>query len=118
VLHNPPPLRQLILGRFGWWNLWILAGIVSRSIPSDLDSVANARLVHAPAVFVRSDADEVVPPRYQQLVFDAYLGSKQMVHVPGASHNKRSEGAAHQREQAAMDWLWQNAGLTPAGSGS
>src|SRR4030095_4665439 len=26
ILHNPPPLRQMILRQFGWWNLWLLAG--------------------------------------------------------------------------------------------
>src|SRR5207247_4591201 len=29
ILHNPPPLRQMILRRFGWWNLWLLAGPVA-----------------------------------------------------------------------------------------
>lgn len=110
VLHNPPPLRQLILGRFGWWNLWILASIVARSVPVDLDTIANAKLVQTPAVFVRSDADEVVPPKFQHLVYDAYAGSKRLVHVPGAKHNERADGAAFLQEQAAMDWLWQVAG--------
>ena len=33
ILQNPPPLRQLILERYGWWNLWLLAfaGPVARS---------------------------------------------------------------------------------------
>ena len=26
ILQNPPPLREMILRRFGWWNLWLLAG--------------------------------------------------------------------------------------------
>jgi pimeloyl-ACP methyl ester carboxylesterase len=26
ILHNPPALRPMILGQFGWWNLWLLAG--------------------------------------------------------------------------------------------
>ena len=51
ILHNPPALRQLILGQYGWWNLWLLAGPVAAQIPSDLDSIANARAVHAPAIF-------------------------------------------------------------------
>ena len=25
ILHNPPPLREVILRQFGWWNLWLLA---------------------------------------------------------------------------------------------
>src|SRR5205814_930955 len=40
VLHNPPPLRQIILRNYGWWNLWLLAGPVALQIPRDLDSIA------------------------------------------------------------------------------
>src|SRR5204862_6043367 len=36
ILHNPPPLRQMILRRFGWWNLWLLAGPVALQVPRDL----------------------------------------------------------------------------------
>ena len=43
ILHNPPPLREMILRQFGWWNLWLLAGPVALQIPRDLDSIANAR---------------------------------------------------------------------------
>jgi len=25
ILTNPPPLRQLIMGHYGWWNLWLAA---------------------------------------------------------------------------------------------
>ncbi len=26
ILHNPPPLRSLLLQRYGWWNLWLVGG--------------------------------------------------------------------------------------------
>ena len=48
ILHNPPPLREIILRRFGWWNLWLLAGPVALQIPKDLDSISNAKAIHAP----------------------------------------------------------------------
>src|SRR6478736_2180132 len=38
ILHNPPPLRQIILRNYGWWNLWLLAGPVALQIPRELDS--------------------------------------------------------------------------------
>src|SRR5688572_19878411 len=37
VLQNPPPLRELILDRHGWWNLWMLAGPIALQIPPELD---------------------------------------------------------------------------------
>ena len=39
VLQNPPPLRQLILGHYGWWNLWLIATPVALGVPSELDSL-------------------------------------------------------------------------------
>jgi pimeloyl-ACP methyl ester carboxylesterase len=109
VLHNPPPLRELILGRFGWWNLWLAAYPVALSVPKELDSIANAKSVTAPALFLTADADEVVPPAYQRRVIDAYAGPKRIVHLPGAAHNDRATGDAEAQAQAGLDWLWEHA---------
>lgn len=87
VLKNPPPLRQLVLGRFGWWNLWLAAGPVAAGVPRDLDAIANARRCSAPAIFIRSMRDEIVPIAYQQKVIDAYAGTKFIVDFDDADHN-------------------------------
>ena len=87
VLKNPPPLRQIVMGRFGWWNLWVAAGPVAAGVPKELDAIANARRVRAPAVFIRSMSDEIVPVSYQQKIIDAYAGQKQIVEFAGAEHN-------------------------------
>src|SRR5437667_2413010 len=67
VLHNPPALRQIILYHHGWWNLWLLAGPVAAQIPRELDSVRNSKAVHAPAIFLLAERDEIVAPRFQRL---------------------------------------------------
>src|SRR5260370_10667466 len=72
ILHNPPPLRQMILRQFGWWNLWLLADPIALQIPRDLDSVSNAKAIHVPAIFLLADKDEVVAPRFHPLVPRAY----------------------------------------------
>ncbi len=87
ILQNPPPLRQIVLRQFGWWNLWLIAGPIALRIPSALDSVGNARQVHAPGVFILSERDGTVLPRYQRLVVDAYAGPKRVFTLPGADHN-------------------------------
>ena len=56
VLHNPPPLRELIQGRFGWWNLWLGSSLVARGVPRELDSLSNARESECPAVFILAGA--------------------------------------------------------------
>ena len=105
ILHNPPPLRQMILRQFGWWNLWLLAGPLALQIPRDLNSVANARVIHAPAVFLLAEKDEVVAPRYHRLVVDAYAGEKRLISLRGAYHNSPIEGAALADLYRALDWL-------------
>ncbi len=94
VLHNPPAIRPMILRQFGWWNLWLLAGPLSLQIPRDLDSVANAKAIRAPAIFLLSEKDEVVAPRFQKLVVDAYAGEKRIIQLKGAHHNSPITGTA------------------------
>jgi uncharacterized protein len=105
ILHNPVPLREIILHRFGWWNLWLLAGPIALQIPQDLDSIANARVSHAPAVFLTAEKDEVVPARYHTLVANAYAGEKRVITLHGAHHNDPIEGAALADFHQALDWL-------------
>jgi pimeloyl-ACP methyl ester carboxylesterase len=105
ILHNPPALRQMILRQFGWWNLWLLAGPIALQIPHELDSAANAKAVHAPAIFLLAEKDEVVAPRYHRLVVDAYAGEKRVIALRGAYHNDPIEGAALVDLYRALDWL-------------
>ena len=105
VLHNPPALRQLILYQHGWWNLWLLAGPVAAQVPRELDSISNAKAVHAPAIFLLAEQDEIVAPRFQQLVVNAYAGDKRIIHLRGAHHNDPIEGTALTELYAGLDWL-------------
>jgi len=113
ILQNPPPLRELILRRFGWWNLWLLAGPVALQIPKDLDSIANANAVHVPAIFLLAEKDEVVPPGYHRVVVDAYAGDKRVISLRGAHHNDPIEGTALADLNKAFDWLLPKAASPP-----
>jgi predicted alpha/beta hydrolase family esterase len=106
VLHNPPALRQMILGQFGWWNLWLLAGPLSMKMPADLDSVANAKACHAPAIFLLAENDEVVAPKFQALVTNAYAGEKHVIRLSRAGHNSPLNDVALKGIHDALDrWL-------------
>ena len=105
ILHNPPPLRQIILRQFGWWNLWLLAGPVAFQIPTDLDSLANAKTIRAPAIFLLAENDEVIAPRFQRLVVEAYAGEKRVIALRGAQHNDPMEDAALIEFHNGLDWL-------------
>src|SRR5438552_7040200 len=105
ILHNPPPLRQMILRQFGWWNPWLLAGPVALQIPRDLDSVANAKSVRAPAIFLLAERDQVVAPRFHRLVANAYAGEKRVIALHGAYHNDPIEGTALADLNDSLGWL-------------
>ncbi len=106
VLHNPPPLRQIILRNYGWWNLWLLAGPVALQIPRELDSVANAKRIHAPTIFLLAENDEIVPLKLQRLVVDSFAGEKQVIKLPGAHHNSPIEGPVVTEIHHAYDRLF------------
>ncbi len=95
----------MILRRFGWWNLWLLAGPVALQIPKDLDSIENAKAIHAPAIFLLAEKDEVVPARYHRLVVDAYAGEKRVISLRGAYHNDPIEDTALADLNNAVGWL-------------
>lgn len=106
VLTNPLPLRDMILKRHGWWNLWLLSTPVALGVPAELNSLENAPRVTAPAVFVLAERDTIIPPVYQRKVVNAYAGEKRPVHQAGADHNDPLEGPAAEEFQVALDWLW------------
>jgi hypothetical protein len=108
ICQNPPPLRRLILQRYGWFNLWLVAGPVALQIPSELDSLDNAPNVKVPGVFVLADGDGVVPNKYSHLVYDAYAGEKQLIELHG-NHNSSVTGDAEKQLGDAIDHLWSSA---------
>ena len=114
ILQNPPPLREMILRRFGWWNLWLLAGPVALQIPKDLDSITNARAIRVPAIFLLSERDEIVPPAYQHLVVNAYGGAKRVISLREAYHNDPIDRTALAELHNALDWLF----TKPSSSGA
>jgi pimeloyl-ACP methyl ester carboxylesterase len=109
IIQNPPPLRQLILGQYGWWNLWLFAGPIAMQIPHDLDSIANARDSKSPAIFILSGGDQVIPDKYHRLVSDAYDGPKQIVEMPGAAHGDALTREAAEQVETGVDRVWKAA---------
>jgi hypothetical protein len=103
ILRNPPPLRELITGKYAWRSLG-LSRYVAREVPGELDAVANAAAAGVPAVFLMSGLDTMVPPKYQRLIFRAYAGPKRRVILPKAGHNVRF--SRHERHEYALALHW------------
>jgi uncharacterized protein len=105
ILQDGPALRQMIVGEYGWWNLWLLAGPLAFKVPAALDSVANAKVAKASALFIVDESDTLVRPKYQNLVIQAYAGKKQVISVPGSGHVALLSGAALMEVQEWADKL-------------
>jgi len=106
ILQNPPPLRQLIMGRNGWWNLWLLAGPVAAGVPKDFDSLANAQMSKCPAVFLMAERDNTVPIAYQQRIAAAYAGPTRSIVQANADHADPLSPADEAKLHEAMDWVF------------
>jgi hypothetical protein len=104
VLQNPPAIRNLILSKFGWWNLWLLAGPIALQVPKELDGPTNAAHVTAPAIFILADDDTFVIPENQIKVVNAYAGPKRIIHTTGG-HNDGISGNALTELVNGFDWL-------------
>jgi pimeloyl-ACP methyl ester carboxylesterase len=98
VLHSPVPLNQMMFGQFGWWSLWILPSIVAPQVPGDLQAMTTSKKCTAPAVFIVTERDELVSPKNQRRVIDAYGGPKDVIPLPEADHN----AAASEDEETAI----------------
>jgi pimeloyl-ACP methyl ester carboxylesterase len=105
ILQNPPPLRELIVGRQGWWNLWLLAWPVSLQVPRELDSIANAKASTAPAVFLLAERDRTIPLAYQRKVADAYAGAKRIILQRGADHVALLSTEDERELSEGMAWM-------------
>ncbi len=95
----------MIIQDHGRWNLWLLAGPLSRKVPAALDSLTNARRARAPA-FLLAERDAVVRPKFQRLIVEAYAGEKRIIPLAGADHLSPLDRAALASLNSALDWMF------------
>lgn len=86
-LRNPTPLTEMILGRYSWWNFGLFTRKVCAQIPPDVRVLPNAGQATAPLFMVTSTHDRLVPPRYQQMLADAYAGNVTVFEIENADHH-------------------------------
>jgi pimeloyl-ACP methyl ester carboxylesterase len=105
ILRNPPPLREVMLARYGRWPLKPGVAWLARQILPELCAIRNAALATAPAVFITAQQDRVVPPSCQQQIVDAYGGPKQMLYLPQADHHTPLTDEESAQYGQRLDWL-------------
>ena len=116
ILRNPPPLRELIIGKYGWWNLTLGARLIAAQIPQELNSIQLAAQCKIPCVFVSSAKDRVVPVSYQVKVIENYVGPSQTLVLPEAGHGTPMTKQEVKQYSRQLDWLRQH--IRPMGSSS
>ena len=84
-------------------------------LPWDLDSLANAEQSRAPALFILSEKDEVVPVSFQRMILAKYAGERHVMDLANGTHNTGMDDAAYDEFDLQLDWLWQKAGLGKVG---
>ncbi len=115
ILRNPPPLREVMLARYGRWPLKPGVSLLARQIRPELCAIRNAALATAPAVFLTAQQDRVVPPRCQRQIADAYGGPKQVLCLPQADHHTPLTDEESAQYGQRLDWLLRQ--MTAASSG-
>ena len=103
VLYDPAPLRSLMLKRYGWFNLWLVAGPIAYQMPDALDAFKAAAALKVPAVFIIAGNDSLIPESYQRAIADGYGGEQHSVIAPNDSHDGLSSGRAAGDD---IDWLF------------
>jgi fermentation-respiration switch protein FrsA (DUF1100 family) len=105
ILEKPPNLRAMILGRHGWWNLWVAAGAIAAGVPREAvsDRLA-AQITETPVLFILASGDSVVPAAYSKQVIAAYRGPGFVATVDG-DHRTPPFLATTPALEAGLAWL-------------
>lgn len=106
LVQNPPALREVILAQSGWWHFKWLARMIADQIPPELDSLANARRVTVPAVFVTAQQDTVVLPHIQRQIINAYAGPLKIFNMPDADHDTPLVESDFEQLRPMASWLY------------
>ena len=114
VLRNPPPLSDVVKHVASRYPMSGWVGPVADSLPEQMNAAIVAGRVQLPAVFLQSERDELVLPEMQQKVIDAYAGPMQLVVLEGLKHGGMFTEAHEPKVRAAIEWLWQQSGLSSA----
>lgn len=113
LLRNPPPLAETIervAAQTGPRWLRPLSRRTGRwfagGIPASLDIYCTAAESPAPAIFLQSDEDQLVPPAAQERVRERYKGPWRLIRMAGLQHHDPPTPEHLQQLTKQLHWLW------------
>ena len=107
VMRNPPLLVPVVKHVAKAYPMGRCIKSVAESLIEEMNAELTAPRSTAPAVFLQSMADSVVPPSLQNQLIDCYAGPTRVVSMDGLDHDgiPTDEHEALMRE--SFEWLWQ-----------
>ena len=110
--QTPLPVRGLVIESTFTSLADVATAVANTSLPvrwllsQKFDSIDKIADIHMPLLLVHGLDDNYVPPRFSEQLFDAAQEPKQLLLVPGASHNNSMSLAGRNYGQA-LDTLMQ-----------
>ncbi len=108
VLRNPPPLTHVVKAVASKYPFGRMIHPVADSLHDSMNAILTARRVSWPAVFLQSELDELVLPRMQNEVVDAYQGPHQQVIMEGLTHGAIATDLHEPLIRQSLNWLWEH----------
>jgi pimeloyl-ACP methyl ester carboxylesterase len=115
VVRNPVPLKEIVVSRRSLIKPKWAVNMVARQVPGELDCIENAKRINVSALFVTSEFDRVIPPAYQQLIFQNYAGPKDTFVIQDGDHQDLPQEDAIPEFHAKMNWLLAQSAISPRG---
>ena len=90
IVEGPPRIHCIVRQvRFGWWNLWIVSGIVACQIPPAYDPLNSIARVKSstPILVIVGEWDNLALPEYGNQIYNAWPGkNKHLVNLKQVGH--------------------------------
>ena len=106
VLRNPPPLIPVVKRVALKYPLGKYIKPVAESLIREMNAELTSPLVTAPAVFLQSMSDSLVPPKLQNRLIGLYGGQHQVVAMDGLDHDGIPTDDQELQIQQSIAWLW------------
>ena len=103
IVRDPPPIRQLIKKRYRFFRR--IAAWFARLVPEEVDAMAAAACCSAPAIFVSSRLDRIMPVACQDELMAAYGGPLRRVIAHKASHVGVLTESELMEYRKSLEWL-------------
>jgi alpha-beta hydrolase superfamily lysophospholipase len=109
ILRNPPSLIPVVKRIALKYPMGRYVKPVAESLVEEMNAELTSPAVTAPAVFLKSMSDSVVPPKLQDRLIDLYSGAHHVVAMDGLEHDGIPTDDHERLIQRALVWLWQQA---------